>query len=119
MNTPEENLMLRIYVSSTDTVRHVPVHEAVAYATRRYGMEGCTVYKGLMGAGRHTRLMSPTFWEIVEKVPVIIEIVDTSERIETFLGKISCWLDRLPGVHTACPRLSCRRYPLLGRRPPE
>lgn len=51
MNTPEENLMLRIYVSSTDTVRHVPVHEAVAYATRRYGMAGCTVYKGLMGAG--------------------------------------------------------------------
>lgn len=51
MNTPEENLMLRIYVSSTDAVRHVPVHEAVAYATRRYGMAGCTVYKGLMGAG--------------------------------------------------------------------
>lgn len=32
MNTPEETLMLCIYVSSTDTVRHTPVHEAVAYA---------------------------------------------------------------------------------------
>ena len=106
MNTPEENLMLRIYVSSTDAVRHVPVHEAVAYATRRYGMAGCTVYKGLM---------SPTFWEIVEKVPVIIEIVDTSERIETFLGKISCWLDRLPHGCLVCTQ-PVRVYPVGGTR---
>lgn len=102
MNTPEETLMLRIYVSSTDAVRHTPVHEAVAYAARRYGMAGCTVYKGLMGSGRNTRLMSPKFWEITEKVPVIIEIMDTSERIETFLEKISCWLDRLPHGCLAC-----------------
>lgn len=102
MNIPEETLMLRIYVSSTDAVRHTPVHEAVAYAARRYGMAGCTVYKGLMGFGWHTRLMSPKFWEITEKVPVIIEIMDTSERIETFLEKISCWLDRLPHGCLAC-----------------
>lgn len=49
MNTPEENLMLRIYVSSTDAVRHVPVHEAVAYAARRYGMAGCTRVQGTDG----------------------------------------------------------------------
>lgn len=57
-----------------------------------------------MGAGRHTRLVSPKFWEIVEKVPVIIEIIDTSGRIETFLGKISCWLDRLPHGCLVCAR---------------
>lgn len=64
----------------------------VAYAARRYGMAGCTVYKGIMGSGRHTRPVSPKFWEIAEKVPVIIEIMDTPERIETFLEKISCCL---------------------------
>lgn len=110
MNTPEETIMLRIYVSSTDTVKHVPVHEAVAYATRRYDMAGCTVYKGLMGSGRHTHLMSPKFWEIVEKVPVIIEIIDTSERIERFLGKISGWLDRLPHGCLVCTQ-PVRIYP--------
>jgi len=115
MNTPEENLMLRIYVSSTDTVRHVPVHEAVAYATRRYGMAGFAVIDGRYGGLWLTQLMSPTFWEIVEKVPVIIEIVDTSERIETFLGKISCWLDRLPHGCLVCTQ-PVRVYPVGGTR---
>lgn len=98
MNTkpaPETSL-LRIYVGSTDLVRRTPVYEAIAYAARRYGMEGCTVTKGLMGYGTRMRLSSPKFWEMVEKVPVVVEIADDSARIEAFLDKISCWLDRLP-----------------------
>lgn len=95
ISTPETSL-LRIYVSSTDLVRRTPVYEAIAYAARRYGMAGCTVTKGLMGYGRHMRLSSPKFWEMVEKVPVVVEIADDTARIDAFLSKISRWLDRLP-----------------------
>lgn len=99
---PTETTLLRLYVSSTDIVKRTPVHEALAYAAKRYGMAGCTVYKGLMGYGGRTSLSSPKFWEIEEKVPVIVEIVDQTAKIDAFLQKLACWLDRLPHGCLVC-----------------
>lgn len=94
--TPAETTLLRLYVSSTDLLKRTPVHEALAYAAKRYGMAGCSVYKGLMGYGSRTNLSAPKFWEIEEKVPIIVEIIDKTPRIESFLQKLTCWLDQLP-----------------------
>lgn len=58
MNPPTEITMLRLYVSSADIVKRTPVYEALAYAAKRYGMAGCTVYKGLM-AWRTNRPVVP------------------------------------------------------------
>lgn len=88
--------MLRIYASSTDRVKHTSLHETLAFAARRYGMAGVTVYKGMMGYGASSEIFSNKFWELSDKVPVVIELIDEVEKIEHFFQRIRPWLEQLP-----------------------
>lgn len=88
--------MLRIYASTTDKVKHTPLYEALTYAAKRYGMAGVTVYKGIMGYGASSEIFSNKFWELSDKVPVIIELVDDPTRIDRFIERIIPWLEQLP-----------------------
>lgn len=88
--------LLRIYASNTDKVKHTSLYETLAFAAKRYGMAGVTVYKGIMGYGASSELVSDRFWELTEKTPVIIELIDDAEKIENFLRIISPWLEQLP-----------------------
>jgi uncharacterized protein len=88
MNDEFDAKLLRIFVSSTDRFRHTAVYEMIVYAAKRYGMAGATVHKGIMGFGASNSISSAKFWEITEKVPVVIEIVDEKERIEWFFETI-------------------------------
>lgn len=91
--------MLRIYVSSTDKFRHGLLYETLVYAAKRYGLSGATVVKGVMGFGASSVVRSVRFWEITEKLPVVIEMVDDAEKIEKFTQKILPWFDR---INTGC-----------------
>lgn len=88
--------LLRIYASNTDKVKHTTLYEALAFAAKRYGLAGATVYKGIMGYGVSSELVSDKFWELTEKTPVIIEMVDEAEKIEQFILRITPWLEQLP-----------------------
>lgn len=88
--------VLRIYVSSTDKVKRTPVFESIAFSARRYGLAGTTVYKGVMGYGASSELHAPTSWEFMEKIPIIIEIIDDAEKIDDFLEKLIPWMKILP-----------------------
>jgi hypothetical protein len=87
--------ILRIFISNTDKFKHAPLYEMVVFAARRYGMAGATVIKGTMGYGSSNVIRSVKFWEITEKLPIVIEIVDESEKIEKFTEKILPWFDKL------------------------
>lgn len=87
--------MLRIYVSNTDKVKFTAVYEALAFAARRYGMAGVTVYKGIMGYGAGRKMVSDKFWELGGKTPVVVEIIDEEEKIGEFVSYITPWLDQL------------------------
>lgn len=95
MEIKGEAKLLRIYVSNTDKFRHNPLYEMVVFAAKRYGLAGATVMKGIMGYGSSSVVRSSKFWEITEKLPVIIEIVDESQKIEEFTEKILPWFDKL------------------------
>lgn len=96
MTTTRKAKILRFYVSNTDKVKHASVYESIAFAAKRYGLAGATVYKGIMGYGASSELHSDKFWELTEKIPVIIEIIDEEEKIQGFLEKILPWMKMLP-----------------------
>jgi PII-like signaling protein len=87
--------ILRIFISNTDKFKHAPLYEMVVFAARRYGLAGTTVIKGTMGYGSSNVIRSVKFWEITEKLPIVIEIVDEAEKIEMFTGKILPWFEKL------------------------
>jgi PII-like signaling protein len=95
MEITGEAKLLRIYISNTDKFRHNPLYEMVVFAAKRYGLAGATVIKGIMGYGSSSIVRSAKFWEITEKLPVIIEIVDEKEKIEEFAKKILPWFEKL------------------------
>lgn len=95
METNSEAKLLRIYISSTDKFRHSPLYEVILFAAKRYGMAGATVLRGVMGYGSSNVIHSMKFWEISEKLPMVVEIVDESEKIEKFTETILPYFDKI------------------------
>lgn len=95
METKGKTTVLRIYISNTDKFRHTPLYQVVVYAARRYGLAGATVIKGVMGFGSSSIIRSSHLWDLTEKLPVVVEIVDESEHIERFLKIILPWFEKI------------------------
>jgi len=94
MNTSKVKI-LRIFISSTDKLKHKALYEVIVFAARRYKMAGATVLKGIMGYGATSTIYSIKFWEVMEKVPLVVEIVDEPEKIDLFFQKISPYLEKI------------------------
>jgi PII-like signaling protein len=95
MEIKGEAKLLRIFVSNTDKFKHNLLYEMVVFAAKRYGLAGATVLKGSMGFGSSSIVRSVKFWEFTEKLPVVIEIIDESEKIEKFTKTILPWFEKL------------------------
>jgi uncharacterized protein len=76
---------LRIYISSTDKFEHKPLYEVIIYSAKSNGISGATVLKGIMGYGASSEIYTNKFWELSEKVPLVVEIIDESHKIDSFL----------------------------------
>lgn len=96
MEIKGEAKLLRIFISNTDKFRYTSLSETIVFAAKRYGLAGATVLKGVMGYGSSSKIHSARFWEITEKLPLVIEIVDEAEKIEKFTEKILPWFEKLP-----------------------
>jgi PII-like signaling protein len=95
MKPVSEAKRLRIYVSSTDKFEHSPLYEVIVYAAKRFGLTGATVFKGIMGYGASSEIHENKLWELSEKMPVIIEIVDDPEKIDGFSETIRPYFDKI------------------------
>lgn len=87
--------ILRIYASHTDRLNHAPLYEAVVREAERMGMAGATVYRGIMGYGASHKLHSEVFWEISQKMPVTVEIVDETEKIDRLAARLQPMLEAM------------------------
>jgi len=85
--------MLRIYVGNTDKINGVPFYETIVFAAKRKGMAGATVLKGIMGFGANSIVHSTKIFAISDDLPMIIEIVDTDEKISAFIDEIQPYLE--------------------------
>lgn len=86
---------LRIYISSTDKHEHSPLYEVIVYSARKHGLAGATVLKGIMGYGASSEIHSNKLWEITEKIPLVVEIIDERQKIDSFLESLKPFFDNL------------------------
>jgi PII-like signaling protein len=95
MKPLNEAKRLRIYISSTDKFRHYPLYEVIVFAAKRYGLSGATVFKGIMGYGASSEIHSFKLWELTEKMPLVVEVVDESDKIDQFYKIIKPYFEKI------------------------
>lgn len=95
MKTGTNAKILRIFISDTDKFKHGALYEMIVFSAKHYGLAGATVTRGVMGFGASSVVRSFKFWEVTEKLPVVVEIVDDSEKILKFIEKIKPWFEKL------------------------
>jgi uncharacterized protein len=88
MTIPEEGFLLRIFVGESDRHGHHPLYEAIVLKAREQGMAGATVLRGVMGFGKHSVLHTAKILRLSEDLPMVIEIVDSREKVESFLPQL-------------------------------
>ena len=88
MKLPSEAELLRIFIGEADKFEGKPLYEAIVKLARQRGMAGATVIRGLMGFGADSRMHTAKILRLSEDLPVIIEIVDESEKIEALLPEL-------------------------------
>lgn len=85
MEIPRAAVLLRIFVGEQDSHHGKPLYEAITLKAREMHLGGATVLRGPMGFGRSSRLHTAKILRLSEDLPVVIEIVDSEEKINAFL----------------------------------
>jgi len=85
---PQEGCLLRIFIGESDKRDGKLLYEWLVLKAREHGLAGATVLRGMMGFGAHSRLHTFKIERLSEDLPVIIEIVDIREKLESFLALV-------------------------------
>ena len=88
MNIPETGVLLRIFIGESDHWKGQPLYEAIVMKAREQHLAGATVLRGPMSFGKNSRLHTSKILRLSEDLPIIIEIVDSKEKIDNFLPNI-------------------------------
>jgi hypothetical protein len=82
---PEDGYLLRIFVGESDRHEGKPLYEWLVLKAREVGLAGATVLRGIEGFGAHSRLHTAKILRLSEDLPIVVEIVDSLEKIEAFM----------------------------------
>jgi PII-like signaling protein len=85
MQIPHEAVLLRIFIGESDRWEHKPLYEAIVLKAREAHLAGATVLRGPMGFGKSSRLHTAKILRLSMDLPMVIEIVDSEEKIKAFL----------------------------------
>lgn len=85
MQIPHEAMLLRIFIGESDRWHHQPLYEAIVMKARETHLAGATVLRGPMGYGKSSRLHTAKILRLSMDLPLVIEIVDSEEKIQAFL----------------------------------
>jgi PII-like signaling protein len=85
MQIPKQALLLRIFIGENDKDDGRPLYEAIVLKAREMHLAGATVLRGPMGYGRSSRLHTAKILRLSEDLPLVIEIVDSEEKVNAFL----------------------------------
>jgi len=107
MTLPEDGHLLRIFIGENDRHERQPLYQWIVREARRVGLAGATVLRGIEGFGGRSRLHTAKFLRLSSDLPIIIEIVDTIEKIEAFLPVID---DVITGGLATVERVHIRFY---------
>jgi PII-like signaling protein len=85
MQIPKQAVLLRILIGEDDRANGAPLYEAIVLKAREMHIAGATVLRGAMGFGASSRLHTTKILRLSEDLPLVIEIVDSEEKINAFL----------------------------------
>ncbi len=85
MQLPHEATLLRIFIGESDKWEHQPLYEAIVLKARELHLAGATVLRGPMGFGKSSRLHTAKILRLSMDLPLVIEMVDSEEKIQSFL----------------------------------
>src|SRR5881409_3304241 len=85
MHLPHEAMLLRVFIGESDRYEHHPLYEAIVLKARELRLAGATVLRGPMGFGKSSRLHTAKILRLSMDLPLVIEIVDSEEKIRSFL----------------------------------
>ena len=88
MTLPKHGKLLRIFIGENDKHEGLPLYEWIVRTARERGLAGATVLRGHEGFGANSRLHTAKILRLSSDLPIVIEIVDTEEKIESFLPLI-------------------------------
>jgi len=88
MTIPKEGHLLRIFIGESDRRDGMPLFEWIVRQARQHDLAGATVLRGLEGFGAHSRVHKARILRLSTDLPIVVEIVDTREKIEAFLPVI-------------------------------
>lgn len=89
----EDARLLRLFIGESDTYDGKPLYQALVEKLREHGLAGATALRGIEGFGKSSRLHAAHILRLSEDLPIVIECVDSAERIESVLPM----LDRMMG----------------------
>lgn len=88
MILPKNGKLLRIFIGESDRHEGLPLYEWIVRQAKENGLAGATVLRGLEGYGAHSRLHTAKILRLSNDLPLVVEIVDTEEKIQAFLTVI-------------------------------
>ncbi|MGB0131641.1 DUF190 domain-containing protein [Chlorobium sp.] len=83
---------LRIYTGEQAKLAHRPLYEAIVHEAMQQGMAGATVFKGVLSYGHDQKLHTAKLIEFGVNLPMVVELVDTPEKIESFVPVVESML---------------------------
>jgi PII-like signaling protein len=92
MQIPKQALLLRIFIGEDDKYGGKPLHEAIVLKARELHLAGATVLRGPMGFGASSRLHTTKILRLSEDLPLVIEIVDSEDKINGFLPALDAMM---------------------------
>jgi PII-like signaling protein len=88
MKIPNDGYLLRVFIGESDKWHGTPLYEAIVLKARELHLAGATVLRGPMGFGAHSRLHTAKIMRLSEDLPMVVEIVDSKEKIDELMPHI-------------------------------
>ncbi|PWJ86482.1 hypothetical protein C7441_101363 [Pseudaminobacter salicylatoxidans] len=111
MQIPKQSVLLRIFVGEEDRDDGRPLYEAIVLKAREMHLAGATVLRGGLGYGQSSRLHTTKILRLSEDLPLVVEIVDSEEKINAFLPYLETvmtsglvTLEKVQVLHYGSPR---------------
>jgi len=88
MHIPRDAMLLRIFIGEDDKYERHPLYEAIVLKAREQHLAGATILRGPMGFGHSSRLHTAKILRLSEDLPIVIEIVDSEDKVRGFLPEL-------------------------------
>src|ERR1044072_1405606 len=92
MQVPQDAVLLRIFLGESDKWHGKPLYEAIVLKARAQHLAGATVLRGPLGFGHSSRLHTAKILRLSEDLPVIVEIIDSEDKVNAFLPELDAMM---------------------------